>query len=142
MNLQACCSREHEVRLRIPGADPPFTGRDVAEHLVCLVGADLSGFIAKDRLAPNPSMKSLSLFAQIPPSLRDGLQAGLGIIFLFGFIWGVVKIWNGADKMSKGDADGKMGIISGIIIAAAAAIMAALFTIFGMGDGVLTPTFN
>lgn len=82
------------------------------------------------------------LFPLAQADLRTGMQAGLGILFLFGFVWGVVKIWNGADKMSKGDADGKMGIISGIIIAAAAAIMGALFTIFGMGDGVLTPTFN
>jgi hypothetical protein len=43
--------------------------------------------------------------------------------------------------MSKGDADGKMGIVSGIIIAGAAAIMAVLFTIFGLSDGALTPTF-
>ena len=62
-------------------------------------------------------------------------------MFLVGFLWGVIKIWGGADKMSKGDADGKMGVISGIIIAGAAAIMAALFTIFGMADGALTPTF-
>jgi fumarate reductase subunit D len=80
--------------------------------------------------------------AQVPTNLRTGVEGGLGIMFLFGFIWGVVKIWSGADKMSKGDADGKMGIVSGIIIAGAAAIMAALFAIFGMSDGVLTPTFN
>lgn len=79
--------------------------------------------------------------AQIPGALRDGFQAGLGVMFLSGFLWGVVKVWNGADKMSKGDADGKMGIIAGIIIAAAAAIMAALFAIFGMADGALVPTF-
>ena len=73
--------------------------------------------------------------------LQQGFSLALGILFMFGFFWGVVKIWNGADKMSKGDADGKMGIIAGIIIAAAAAIMAALFAIFGMADGALTPTF-
>ena len=61
------------------------------------------------------------VLAQIPGALRDGFQAGLGIMFLSGFIWGVIKIWSGADKMSKGDADGKMGIVAGIIIAAAAA---------------------
>ncbi|MDP3073772.1 MAG: hypothetical protein Q8N18_26040 [Opitutaceae bacterium] len=81
------------------------------------------------------------LLAQIPGALRDGFQAGLGIMFLTGFLWGVIKVWSGADKMSKGDADGKMGIVAGIIIAAAAAIMAALFAIFGMADGALTPTF-
>lgn len=79
--------------------------------------------------------------AQVPASLKTGFQYGLGIMFLVGFLWGVIKIWGGADRMSKGDADGKMGIISGIIISAAAAIMAALFTIFGMSDGALTPTF-
>lgn len=81
------------------------------------------------------------VLAQIPQTLRTGFQSGLGVMFLSGFLWGVVKIWNGADKMSKGDADGKMGIIAGIIIAAAAAIMGALFAIFGMADGALTPTF-
>jgi len=53
----------------------------------------------------------------------------------------VIKLWGGADRMSKGDADGKMGIVGGIVIAGAAAIMAALFAIFGMSDGALTPTF-
>ena len=81
------------------------------------------------------------ILAQIPPELKTGFQAGLGIMFLIGFLWGVIKIWSGADKMSKGDADGKMGIVSGIIIAGAAAIMSALFYVFGMGDGALTPTF-
>jgi fumarate reductase subunit D len=79
--------------------------------------------------------------AQVTSSLKTSVQSGLGVMFLFGFLWGVVKIWTGADRMSKGDADGKMGIVSGIIIAGAAAIMAVLFTIFGMGDGALTPSF-
>ncbi len=81
------------------------------------------------------------VLAQIPSELKTGFQAGLGVMFLVGFLWGVIKIWSGADKMSKGDADGKMGIVSGIIIAGAAAIMSALFYIFGMADGALTPTF-
>jgi hypothetical protein len=79
--------------------------------------------------------------AQIPTSLKTGFQGGLGVLFLGGFLWGVIKIWGGADRMSKGDADGKMGIVSGIIIAGAAAIMGALFAIFGMSDGALVPTF-
>jgi fumarate reductase subunit D len=79
--------------------------------------------------------------AQIPSSLKTGFQGGLGVLFLAGFIWGVIKIWGGADRMSKGDADGKMGIVGGIIIAGAAAIMGALFAVFGMSDGALVPTF-
>ena len=79
--------------------------------------------------------------AQIPSALKTSFQYGLGILFLLGFLWGVIKIWGGADRMSKGDADGKMGIVGGIIIAGAAAIMGALFAVFGMSDGALVPTF-
>lgn len=85
---------------------------------------------------------SLLPLAQIPSTLKTSFQYGLGVMSLIGFLWGVVKIWTGADRMSKGDADGKTGIISGIIIAGAAAIMGALFTIFGMGDGVINPLFT
>ena len=81
------------------------------------------------------------MLAQVSGNLKQSVQAGLGVMFLFGFLWGVVKIWSGADRMSKGDVDEKMGIVAGIIIAGAAAIMGALFAIFGMGDGVLTPQF-
>lgn len=79
--------------------------------------------------------------AQIPGSLRTAFESGLGILFLAGFFWGVLKIWGGADRLSKGDADGKMGIVSGIVIAGAASIMAALFGIFGMQGGALVPQF-
>lgn len=81
------------------------------------------------------------VLAQIPTQVKTGFQYGLGILFMIGFIWGVINIWGGADRLKKGDADGKMGIVSGIIIAGAAAIMAALFYIFGMSDGALTPQF-
>lgn len=73
--------------------------------------------------------------------LRDGFGAALGVLFMVGFIWGVVKIWSGANAISKGDADGKSGIIAGILIAASAAIMGVLFYIFGLQDAVLTPRF-
>ena len=76
-----------------------------------------------------------------PAQVKEGFQYGLGILFMIGFVWGVVNIWGGADRLKKGDADGKMGIISGIIIAGAAAIMAALFYIFGLSGGALTPQF-
>jgi len=81
------------------------------------------------------------VFAQIPSQVKTGFQYGLGLLFMVGFIWGVINIWGGADRLKKGDADGKMGIVSGIIIAGAAAIMAAMFYIFGMSDGSLTPQF-
>jgi hypothetical protein len=74
-------------------------------------------------------------------SLQQGFSTALGILFMFGFFWGVVKIWSGANAISKGDADGKMGIVAGIIIAGAAAIMGALFAIFNLSGATLTPTF-
>ena len=80
--------------------------------------------------------------AQIPPTLKTSLQYALGIMFLIGFPWGVINIWGGAQRLKNGDAEGKMSIVAGIIIAGAGAIMGALFVIFGMTDGVLTPLFN
>ena len=109
-------------------------------HSLVQFAGILAGMSLGAREAVASPLSALPL-AQIPASLKLSFQYGLGVMFLVGFLWGVIKIWNGADKMSKGDADGKMGIISGIIIAGAAAIMGALFTIFGVGDGILQPLF-
>ena len=101
-----------------------------------VASATLSAFV------PVPIRAATILpLAQIPQGLKDSFGFGLGLLFLVGFIWGVINIWGGADKMKRGDADGKMGIVSGIIIAGAATIMGALFAIFGLADGVLTPKF-
>ena len=83
------------------------------------------------------------VFAQTATTstLQQGFSTALGILFMFGFFWGVVKIWSGANAISKGDADGKMGIVAGIIIAGAAAIMGALFAIFNLTGATLTPSF-
>jgi hypothetical protein len=80
------------------------------------------------------------LLAQLQ-TLRDGFGTALVLVFMIGFFWGVLKIWGGANAISKGDSEGKGGILAGIIIASAAAIMGALFVIFGMQDAVLTPRF-
>lgn len=73
--------------------------------------------------------------------LKEGFGTALVLVFFIGFFWGVFKIWAGANAISKGDSEGKGGILAGIIIAAAAAIMGALFTIFGMQDAIITPRF-
>lgn len=73
--------------------------------------------------------------------LRDNFGTALGVLFMIGFFWGVLKIWSGANAISKGDSEGKSGVVAGIIIAAAAGIMAALFAIFGLQDSVLNPRF-
>jgi hypothetical protein len=91
----------------------------------------------------DPSFGFLPVFAQTASTstLQQGFSTALGILFMFGFFWGVVKIWSGANAISKGDADGKMGIVAGIIIAGAAAIMGALFAIFNLSGATLTPSF-
>lgn len=73
--------------------------------------------------------------------LKEGFGTALTLVFMIGFFWGIFKIWAGANAISKGDSEGKGGILAGIIIAAAAAIMGALFRIFGMDDAVINPRF-
>lgn len=73
--------------------------------------------------------------------LREGFGMALVVFFMVGFFWGVLKIWAGANAISKGDTEGKSGVLAGILIAGAAAIMGALFAIFGLQDAVLTPRF-
>src|SRR5476649_803060 len=80
------------------------------------------------------------ILAQLQP-LRDGFGSALVLVFMIGFFWGIIKIWSGANAISKGDADGKMGIVAGIIIAGAAAIMGAFFAIFNISGATLTPSF-
>lgn len=73
--------------------------------------------------------------------LKDDFGRALVVLLLFGFFWGVIKIWSGANAISKGDPDGKASIVAGVIIAGATSIMAVLFTIFGLHDAVITPRF-
>lgn len=93
-----------------------------------------------DSLTLRPAIFSQVFFGQIQ-QLKDGFGLALAVLFMFGFFWGIIKIWSGANAISKGDPDGKAGIVAGIIIAAAASIMAALFAIFGLQDAVITPRF-
>lgn len=91
---------------------------------------------AKSALLPNGT----PVLAQLQ-QLREGFGSALVLVFMVGFFWGIIKIWGGANAISKGDSEGKGGILAGIIIAAAATIMGALYAIFGMQDAVLTPRF-
>jgi hypothetical protein len=74
--------------------------------------------------------------------LREGFGSALVLVFMVGFFWGVLKIWGGANAISKGDSEGKSGILAGIIIASAATLLGVLYRIFGMSDAVVTPRFT
>lgn len=95
---------------------------------------------ATARFLAFPPLGFSPVLAQIQ-QLKDGFGLALAVLFMFGFFWGVIKIWSGANAIAKGDPDGKAGIVAGIIIAAAATIMGALFAIFGLQDAVITPRF-
>jgi hypothetical protein len=93
------------------------------------------------QLALHGTPGNFPVFLAQVQQLKDGFGLALAVLFMFGFFWGIIKIWSGANAISKGDPDGKAGIVAGIIIAAAATIMAALFSIFGLQDAVITPRF-
>lgn len=68
-------------------------------------------------------------------SLPAGLSGALNIIMMFGFLFGTVTIISGAVSIKRGESEtGKMAIVAGIIIAAAPAIMAAIFKIFKISE--------
>lgn len=88
-------------------------------------------------------LDSAAFLAQIssPSELKARLATGLGVMFLFGFIWGVIMIWQAAGKRDADPSEAKAGILKGLIIAGSAAIMSVLFFIFGLGAGAINPTF-
>jgi hypothetical protein len=92
-------------------------------------------------LATTKTAAEAVLFLGQIQQLKDGFGLALAVLLMFGFFWGIIKIWSGANAISKGDPDGKAGIIAGIIIAGAVSIMTALFAIFGLNDAVVTPRF-
>ncbi|MCB1120614.1 MAG: hypothetical protein KJT03_03625 [Verrucomicrobiae bacterium] len=73
--------------------------------------------------------------------LRDMFSLALGVIFFFGFVYGIFLIWRGARKIADGDSEGYSSIFGGIIIAAAGLIMSAFFVLAGLDQAVITPTF-
>ncbi len=54
------------------------------------------------------------------------------------FMYGVIQIMGGVRQVRNGEAEGKMGIVAGILIAGAVAIMAALYAAFGLSSSTVT----
>jgi hypothetical protein len=87
-------------------------------------------------------MKSSLLNSQLTPilaqaagGLAEGASKAMGIVMLFGFIFGTIAVVGGGFAIRRGDADaGKLSIVGGLIIAGAPVIVKALFTAFGL-DG-------
>jgi amino acid transporter len=81
------------------------------------------------------------IFAQATGTgqLQQGLGIALGIIMAIAFIYGVIQIMGGVRQVRNGEAEGKMGIVAGILIAGAVAIMVALYAAFGLSSSVVTP---
>ena len=87
-------------------------------------------------------MKTLLLTSQFTPllaqaagGLAEGASKAMGIVMLFGFIFGTIAVVGGGFAIRRGDADaGKLSIVGGLIIAGAPVIVKALFSAFGL-DG-------
>ena len=56
------------------------------------------------------------------------------IIMAVVFILGLVAIVAGARRIERGDTDGVLGIVAGVIMAAAPIIMTAIYVAFGMSQ--------
>jgi hypothetical protein len=81
------------------------------------------------------------MVAQAANGLAQGAGKALGIVMLVGFIFGVIAIIGGGSAIRRGDVDaGKLSIIGGLIIAAAPAIVKALFVAFGLGGSTVDVT--
>lgn len=75
------------------------------------------------------------VLAQAAGGLAQGASKAMGIVMLFGFIFGTIAVVGGGFAIRRGDADaGKLSIVGGLIIAGAPVIVKALFTAFGL-DG-------
>lgn len=78
------------------------------------------------------------VLAQAGGGLGDGASKALGIVMLFGFIFGTIAVIGGGFAIRRGDADaGKLSIVGGLIIAGAPIIVKALFTAFGIGGSTV-----
>jgi len=65
--------------------------------------------------------------------LMEGASKAMSIVMLIGFIFGTICVIGGGFAIRRGDTDaGKLSIIGGLIIAAAPAIVKALFSAFGL----------
>ena len=65
--------------------------------------------------------------------LKTGISNSLAVIMMFGFVLGISSVIYGGFAVRRGDVDqGKMSIIGGAIIAAAPAVVFAVYKIFGL----------
>lgn len=65
--------------------------------------------------------------------LAEGASKAMGIVMLFGFIFGTIAVIGGGFAIRRGDADaGKLSIVGGLIIAGAPVVVKALFAAFGL----------
>jgi hypothetical protein len=80
----------------------------------------------------------IPILAQTSGDLAGGASKALGIVMLFGFIFGTICVVGGGFAIRRGDTDaGKLSIIGGLIIAGAPVIVKALFTAFGIDSSTV-----
>ena len=83
------------------------------------------------------ALNTVSAFAQSTTfsstDLKTRISNSLAVIMMFGFVLGISAVIYGGFAIRRGDVDqGKMSIIGGAIIAAAPAVVYAIYKIFGL----------
>lgn len=77
------------------------------------------------------------LLAQVSSPLLTQLGQTLQILMMFGFIIGTAMIITGGINLRRtGGEEGKLSIVGGILVAAAPALMFALYSVFGLGSSI------
>ncbi|MDZ4817317.1 MAG: hypothetical protein SGI71_13795 [Verrucomicrobiota bacterium] len=71
--------------------------------------------------------------------LKQIFSAILWLIMAVAFIWGVVKVIQGAASINRGE-EGAMNIVGGLLMAAAPFIMFFVFTKMGLGGAAVDPS--
>lgn len=60
-------------------------------------------------------------------SVGDALGIAMTVLMAIGFIWGTIKVIQGATQLNRGAEEGGMNIVGGVLIAAAPFIMNFVF---------------
>ncbi len=83
-------------------------------------------------------MLTHAMFLGTASTITASFSYVLFIIMLVAFLWGTIKVIQGAANISRGDA-GVMDIIGGVLIAAAPMILYNVFSGFGYTGVNLSP---
>lgn len=90
---------------------------------------------------PAPSPGPLALITDLA-GLKGALSSVLGVIYLFVFLAAIVLFVSGVMKNKEHPGEGKNLIIVAAMLAGGVAVVTILFSIFGLSDASLAPSYQ